>query len=215
MRGYATDIMNATGVAIGPDGQLYVSSRHEGTIYRIAANGAMTTYAQGMGVATGIAFDREGNLYAGDRSGTIFKISAGSRPDAREIYVFATIEPSVAAYHLAFDYADNLYVSAPTTSSNEAIYMIDPDGQISEFYRGLGRPQGLAFDSVGNLYVAASLAGRRGIVRITPQREANLVVAGNSIVGLAFTPTKTCIIATSSALYQLSWGVQGKPLVGF
>ena len=50
-----------------------------------------------MGIATGIAFDREENLYVGDRSGTIFKISP-----SREIFVFATLEPSLAAYHLAF-----------------------------------------------------------------------------------------------------------------
>ncbi|MEO8726590.1 MAG: gluconolaconase [Acidobacteriaceae bacterium] len=208
-RAYAAGIMNATGLAVGPDGQLYVSSRHEGSIYRIAANGNMSVYAQGMGVATGIAFDREGNLYAGDRSGSVFKISR-----EREIYVFATLEPSVAAYHLAFDYADNLYVSAPTTTSSDPIYMIDPDGQISEFYRGLGRPQGLAFDTDGNLYVAASLGGRRGVVRITPQREAALVIAGNGVVGLAFTPTATCILATSTVLYQLSWGIHGKLLSG-
>jgi sugar lactone lactonase YvrE len=209
MRAYATGIMNATAVTVGPDDQLYVSSRHEGSIYRIAANGNMSVFAQGMGVATGIAFDREGNLYAGDRSGSIFKISRD-----REIFVFATLEPSVAAYHLAFDYADNLYVTAPSTTSSDPVYMIDPDGQTSEYFRGLGRPQGLAFDTEGNLYVAASYAGRRGIVRITPQREAAMVVAGNNIAGLAFTPTRTCIIATSDALYQLSWGIQGKLLAG-
>ncbi len=50
-----------------------------------------------MGVATGIAFDSEQNLYVGDRTGTVFKISQN-----RQIFVFATIEPSMAAYHLAF-----------------------------------------------------------------------------------------------------------------
>lgn len=204
MRPYATEVMNATGLAVGADKQLYVSSRHDGSIYRIAANGNMSTYAQGMGVCTGIAFDGEGNLYAGDRSGSIFKISR-----ERDIYVFATLEPSVAAYHLAFDYANNLYVAAPTTTSSDPIYMIDAEGQITEFYKGLGRPQGIAFDADGNLYCAASLAGRRGIVRVTPQREAALVVAGNNLVGLAFTPTRTCILATTSALYQLTWGAGG------
>ena len=211
LKQYATGITNPTGLAVGPDGQLYVSSRNDGSIYRIAANGNMSLYSQGMGVATGIAFDREGSLYAGDRSGTIFKIS---REQDHEIYVFATLEASVAAYHLAFDYADNLYVTAPTTTSRDPVYMIDPDGQITEFYNGLGRPQGLAFDTAGNLYVAASFEGKRGIVRITPQREASLVLAGNNIVGLAFTPTGSCIVATSTALFQVSWDIQGKLLAG-
>ncbi|MBV9670203.1 MAG: gluconolaconase [Acidobacteriales bacterium] len=205
LRQYAAGITNSTGLAIGPDGQLYVSSRNDGSIHRVAANGTSTLYAQGMGIATGIAFDREGNLFAGDRSGTIFKISRD-----REIYVFATLEPSVAAYHLAFDYADNLYVTAPTTTSYDPVYSIDPDGQITEYYRGLGRPQGIAFDSDGNLYVSASLHGTRGIVRITPKREAALVLSGNNLVGLAFTPTGSCILATSTALYQVSWSIRGK-----
>ena len=59
-----------------------------------------------MGVATGIAFDREANLYVGDRSGTIFKIGRD-----RQIFVFATMEPSIAAYHLAFGNNGNLYVA--------------------------------------------------------------------------------------------------------
>ena len=61
-----------------------------------------------MGIATGIAFDRDGNLYVGDRSGSIFKISP-----SKEIFVFATLEPSIAAYHLAFGFDDYLYVTGP------------------------------------------------------------------------------------------------------
>jgi len=113
-----------------------------------------------MGVATGMAFDKEGNLYVGDRSGTIFKISP-----TRQIYVFATIEPSIAAYHLAFGPDDSLYVTGPTTSSFDCIYSVAPTGEVETFYRGLGRPQGIAFDAEGRLYVAASLGGRRGVVR--------------------------------------------------
>ena len=120
----------------------------------------------------------------GDRSGTIFKIS----PD-REIFVFATLEPSVAAYHLAFSPAGELFVTGPTTSSFDRVYRISPAGEVSVFFRGMGRPQGLAFDRAGNLYVAASLGGRRGIVRLTPQADPELVLGGSNIVGLALLPT--------------------------
>ncbi len=116
-----------------------------------------------MGVATGLAFDTERNLYVGDRSGTIFKIA----PD-RQIFVFATLEPSVAAYHLAFGPDGTLYVTGPTTSSYDAVYAIKRDGDIGVLHRGLGRPQGIAVDIAGNVYVAASLGGRRGVVCITP-----------------------------------------------
>ncbi|HTV65284.1 MAG TPA: IPT/TIG domain-containing protein, partial [Bryocella sp.] len=133
------EMMNATGLALDRSGSLYVSSRYDGTVYRVAQNGTMTSYAEGMGVATGIAFDRDGNLYVGDRSGTIFKIGRD-----RQIFVFATMEPSIAAYHLAFGNNGNLYVTGPTTSSFDAVYQIDPHGTVAEYYRGLGRPQGVA-----------------------------------------------------------------------
>jgi sugar lactone lactonase YvrE len=201
-------MMNATSIAFDREGQMYVSSRYDGTVYKVAPNGTMSAYAEGMGVATGIAFDREQNLYVGDRSGTIFKIGRN-----REIFVFATLEPSVSAYHLAFGPGDHLFVTGPTTSSFDGVYDIDPHGSVSTFYRGLGRPQGLALDAEGNLYVAASLSGKRGIVKITPERKASLEVAGHGLVGVAFAPGRSAVLATTNAVHHLSWDIQGRSLL--
>lgn len=204
MRPFARGIVNATGLAVDYEENLYVSSRHEGKVYRVARNGVSTVYAEGMGVATGIAFDPEQNLYVGDRSGTIFKIA----PD-RQIFVFATLEPSVAAYHLAFGPDGTLFVTAPTTSSYDALYAINRDGDTNVLYRGLGRPQGLAVDIAGNVYVAGSLRGRRGVAAITPQGEASLAIAGTGIVGLTFVPGGAALIATNTSLYHVALGVEG------
>lgn len=207
-KAFLPDLMNATGLAFDPQGQLYVSSRYDGAVYRVAPNGTISTYAEGMGVATGIAFDKEGNLYVGDRSGTIWRIA----PD-RQIFVFATLEPSVSAYHLAFSPDGTLYVTGPTTSSFDAVYSVDPHGSVSVFFRGLGRPQGLAFDAQGNLYVAASFSGRRGIVKITPGKQASVAIAGHGLVGLAFTRTGSTIMVTTNSVFRLEWNVQGLPLI--
>ena len=206
-RPFATGILNATGMALDADGNLYVSSRHEGTVYRVTSSGARSVFAEGMGIATGLAFDRDGMLYVGDRSGTIFKIGRD-----RQVFVFATLEPSVSAYHLAFNDHGTLMVSGPTTSANETIHAIEPDGSISSFYTGLGRPQGMAFDVDGNLYVAASLHGRRGVVRITPKREASLVVSGSGIVGLAFLPEGDAVLATRDTVYHVGLDIVGRLL---
>src|SRR5688572_30294055 len=156
MKPFINDMMNATGLAFDPQGLLYISSRYDGFVYQATQNGSLSTFVEGMGVATGIAFDREQNLYVGDRSGTVFKISPN-----RQIFVFATLEPSIAAYHLAFGPDNYLYVTGPTTSSFDCIHRISPDGAVENYYRGLGRPQGLAFDAEGRLYAAASLADRK------------------------------------------------------
>lgn len=199
---YLTDVMNATGLAFNSQGVLYISSRFDGIVYESPASGVMSVYVEGMGVATGIAFDANDNLYVGDRSGTIFKISP-----SRQIYVFATIEPSIAAYHLCFGPGGYLYITGPTTSSYDAVHRISPAGEVETFYRGLGRPQGMAFDHEGNLYVAASIAGRKGIVQVTPEREASLFLAGPNIVGLAFTPDGDMVVTTTGALYRVTMAV--------
>jgi sugar lactone lactonase YvrE len=206
---YITELMNPTGLAIDREDHLFVSSRNDGTIHRVSPDGRSMQWVEGMGIATGLAFDKNANLYVGDRSGTIFKIGAD-----REIFVFATLEPSVAAYHLAFSPAGELFVTGPTTSSFDRVYKISPAGEVSVFFRGLGRPQGLAFDRAGNLYVAGSLGGKRGIVRITPEAKAELALSGANIVGLALLPSHRAMIATNNALFTLDWDVAGLPLNG-
>ncbi len=198
---FLTGIVNATGLLFLNDGTLLVSSRHEGTVYTASPRGEISVFAEGMGVATGLAVDSAENVYVGDRSGTVFKISKD-----RKIYVFATLEPSVAAYHMTVGPDGDLYVTGPTTSSFESIHRIDPSGAVHEWHRGFGRPQGLAFDDQGHLHVCASFRGRRGVFRVTaPDAEPELIVAGSGIVGLAFDQQSGgVVLATGRKLHFVS-----------
>jgi sugar lactone lactonase YvrE len=204
---FVTGILNATGLAFNPDGDLFVTSRAEGNVYRVDAAGESTLYAEGMGVATGAAFDAQGDLFVGDRSGTIFKINS-----QRQIFVHATLEPSVAAYHLAIGPSGTLFVTGPSLSSNDAIWAIEPNGDTRAWYRGLGRPQGLALSKEGDIYLAACLHGRRGLVRVTSSGEATLVLAGSNLSGVAFSPLGTTILTTQEAVYDVDLGVEGLSL---
>jgi hypothetical protein len=204
---FINDLMNPTGLAFDTQGLLYISSRFDGVVYQVTPNGSMSVFVEGMGIATGLAFDEERNLYVGDRSGTIFKIAPN-----RQIFVFATLEPSIAAYHLAFGPEQYLYVSGPTTSSFDSVYRVSRSGEVEVFYRGLGRPQGIAFDTDNRLYVAASLGGRKGVVRIGMDRQPELFLSGPGIVGMAFTPSRAMIVATTNAVYRVDVGIQGRLL---
>jgi sugar lactone lactonase YvrE len=204
---FVTGILNATGLAFNPDGDLFVTSRAEGNVYRIDASGESTIYAEGMGVATGAAFDSDGNLFVGDRSGTIFKIDV-----QRRIFVYATLDASPAAYHLAVNGQGVLFVTTPSLNSNDAIWVVDTHGQSAVWYRGLGRPQGLALAKDGSVYVTACLHGRRGLVRIAPNGQASLVLAGPNLVGVAFSPLGTTVLTTNEAVYDVDLGVEGLSL---
>jgi hypothetical protein len=63
-----------------------------------------------------------------------------------------------------------------------------------------------------NVYVAASLNGRRGVVKITPRHEASLLVSGQNLVGLAFAPGGSVVLATTSGVHHLQWGIEGREL---
>lgn len=199
------EIMNATGLAFDRRGILYASSRHDGIVYQVTQSGNVATYVEGMGVATGLAFDEDDNLYVGDRSGTVFKIS----PE-RDVFVFATLEPSISAYHLAFGPDGYLYVSGPTTSSNDSIHRIARTGEVETFFQGVGRPQGMAFDRDGNLYVAASWRGKRGILRVDPSRTARHFLSGHNIVGLCFLPSRSMAVATNNSIYRVDVDIAGR-----
>jgi sugar lactone lactonase YvrE len=199
------EIVNPTGLAFDQTSQLFVTSRNDGTVYRVTKLDEVIPFARNLGIATGLAFDARGRMYVGDRGGRILRVNG-----IGESSEWATLEQSVAAYHMAFGADGALYVAAPTVSSHEAITRIDEDGRRTQFFRGLGRPGGLAFDAEGNLYVAASYRGRRGVVRITRGGEsAELVVAGVNVIGLAFSREGALAVATNEAVYSLPLGIRG------
>lgn len=202
---YSGDIANPTGIAFSSDGEMFVTSRLDGVVYRLNPFKEATVFARNLGVATGIAFDREGAMYVGDRTGTIFRVNGIGEEKS-----WAQLEGSVSAFHLAFSPDEDLYVTGPTVSSFDSVWRVNKDGQPSVFYKGLGRPQGLAFDRDGNLYVAASLKGRRGIVRISPDaKKAEIVVAGVNLIGLAFSSNGEMMVTSIDSAYSIPMNLQG------
>jgi sugar lactone lactonase YvrE len=205
---FASEMGIATGIAFDKNGQMYVTSRMDGSVYRVTPFNEAVAFASNLGVATGIAFDRQGRMYIGDRTGTIHSINSIGESEE-----WTHLEPSVAAYHLAFGADGALYVTGPTVSSHEAVMRVDEDGDVDIFFRGLGRPSGLAFDRDGNLYVAASYRGQRGVVRITADGgSAEMAVAGMNVVGLAFSAKGAMAVATNEAIYEVPIGIRGAML---
>jgi len=198
-------VLNPTGIAFGPDGDMYVTNRAQGEVYAIDSSGSSSIYASGLGIATAIAFDRNGTMFVGDRMGTIYQVN-----DFADVEIFTKSEASVAAVHMAFAPDGRLFMTAPGFASKDAIHVIDVNGSSSIFYRGLGRPQGLAFDKDGALYAAACFRGRHGVVRIDPDgQSAECIVSGNGLVGLCFTRSGEMILATAETVYSLPCGIYG------
>ena len=196
---FVTGITNATSLAFDPQGRLHASSRFDGTVLRIDPSGAPEVIASDLGISTGICFDPDGVLFVGDRSGTVFRVGRAGGP-----IPFASLPSSVAAYHLAWSAVEGvLYASAPTLATRDAIYRIDRHGAVTTVSDGFGRPQGLAIDAAGALYVAEALAGSSGIYRLRPGHgPPELVVAGVGLIGVALHAGGGLVVATADTVYR-------------
>jgi sugar lactone lactonase YvrE len=189
---FSSDIVNPTSMALGPDGRLYVSSRFAGAVYRLDAEGTAEPFATDLGIACGLTFAPDGRLFVGDRSGTVFVVD-----EARRVSVFASHTPSVAAYHLALRHDGTLFVTGPTLSTVDRVYEIAADGRVTERPERFGRPQGMAVDAAGDLFVVEALAGLSGLYRLTSSGVPDLVLTAPSLVGAAFGPAGDLVVCSN------------------
>ncbi|MEJ2111087.1 MAG: hypothetical protein P8Z37_14490 [Acidobacteriota bacterium] len=190
------EIMNPTGLAFSPEGQLYITSRNDGTILRYRDFKDIEVIATDLGVPCDLVFDNDGLLYVGDRTGKIYRIdSAGNKE------VFASLEPSIAAYHLAVDAENRLYVTGPTFSMSDSLYRISVDGEVQILLEGLARPQGMAFLSDGDLLLCAGYKGKKGVFRYSMKDGmVHHLVAAPILVGLAISD-RDLYFATGDSIY--------------
>jgi sugar lactone lactonase YvrE len=140
-------------------------------ILALTSTGALTVFADGFRTVRGVVAG-DGILYAatdgrrGDAraDGVVFRIPIlpGARAGAP-----APLGPAgtvVKPTALAQDRLGALFVTSQELSAEgqrfrHALAKLHPDGRVSWFAGELDRPQGLAFDSAGNLYLADGASG--------------------------------------------------------
>jgi len=190
------EIMNPTGLAFSGDGQLYITSRNDGTVLRYTDLENLEVVAEDLGIPCGIVFDSNGILYVGDRTGKIYRIDPSGNKEE-----FAQLEPSIAAYHLAVDTEKRLYVTGPTFSMRDNLYRISVDGTVENLIEGLARPQGMAFLPDGNLLIAAGYRGNKGIFKYSlKDGSIRHFAAAPILVGLAVSG-QDIYFASGSSIY--------------
>ena len=196
---FVSGIPNPTSMIFDREGHLLVSSRFDGCVYRVTPDGVVKAFASELGVACGLAVGPDGALYVGDRSGSILRVVEERATQ------FAAIPASVAAFHLAFGPDGWLYVTAPTLASRDVVYRVSPAGDVETFCDGFGRPQGLAFDADGVLFVVDAMAGDACVFRLWPERpgEKERVLSAGSLVGLAVDPRGGLALASNETVYRL------------
>ncbi len=177
------------GLGFDSNGNLYVADSG-GTLNKIAPDGTVSMVFSITGAFFGgVAVDGVNNVYVADAAaGVVYKF-------AGTLSTFASVP---AAFGLAFDSAGNLFVSTqceafpagnctdPTIGGR--IVKITPSGIQTTFASGLGDGdlRGLAFDALGNLFVAdlGLAAGhdpsRAMVLKITPTGLVSVFASGVS-----------------------------------
>ena len=174
------------GLAFDAEGALCVSGYHSTTIVKyapaqLAASGSpaprVVLSSSGTSLATpcGLAFDSAGALWVANLAGsTVVKYApaqlAASGAPVPEVSISSTAGYLTAAYALAFDAQDNLWVS-PLSSDSIVRFDADqlvasgaptPSARVTDF----GIPKGLAFDHAGDLWVNRLSGAVSTLVRI-------------------------------------------------
>jgi hypothetical protein len=178
----ATGFAQPVGIAIGPNGNVFVGESAAQDVIQIAPDGTKSFYSgtniQGS-VPTlpgytydprGLLFDPSGTLYvntsqtasnANNQYNYVNKIAPGGGPSTSAVTQFAVIGTGGAG--LAMDSQHNLWAATrfgPMDAFYSTITKIAPNGTATLFTNALPAGlQGLAFDASGNLWASNSGSG--------------------------------------------------------
>ena len=208
----ATQITGSTGLAIGPNGNLYVAGfGNSGSIFEVTPSGTVSTFATGFNWALGIAFDSAGNLYVansnfGGGTGTASSISKVTPSGAVSTFVSLGSDYPAA---IAFDSSGNLFFanwSTADSNGNGTIYKVTPGGAVSTFATGLTASFGLAIDKSNNVYVGSGDT----VGKITPTGTKSLyaTLPTSGLMGMTFESNGNLLVGSENSgdLYQITSG---------
>lgn len=207
--------LNATGIDIDFNGNLFIASSGGGSISKLTPSGTLTTFASGLNTSLfGIRFDPFGNLFVADSADNqIYKITPGG-----VITTFLSGSLISTPKSIVCDAAGNIYISCGGTSQ---VVKATQGGLTSVYATGLDpvgtNSVGAVFDNAGNLYVCTTL----GISIVPPGggRARTFVNVGGAPSGLAIDQNSTLYLSdhSSDIVYAITLGgviSQFSPAVG-
>ena len=195
---FITDIPNPTSMVIAKDGILYVSSRMTGKIYKCFDYENYEIFAQGLGVAFGLSVNSEGEMFVGDRTGSLYHVY----PNGQAIF-YRSIPQSYIAYHMGFDNTDNLYITNPIHMGENSIIRINRKGHLEEYHTNYSMFHGFCFDKKNNMYIAESKRSISNILKISPKKKISNIMSGKDLLGVCMDINQNLIVSTKTSLYLI------------
>jgi sugar lactone lactonase YvrE len=184
------------GLAFDSAGDLFVSDDGTGNIYKFTPGGARSIFANLPNYPHGLIFDSAGNLYVANFVlGSITKITPSG---AQSTFASGLAGPN----RMAFDSAGNLYVADYGSSS---ITKITPSGAQSTFASGLPLlANGVAVDSMNNVFVSVSASGSGEILKYTPSGVPSTFATGFEPGAMNFDTAGNLIVTGNNQIYEFA-----------
>lgn len=164
---FAKGMNQPYGEAFDSHGDLYVADAEADRIVKVTNAGVVSTFVNGLIEPNDVAFDSSGTLFVAGSNGTIFKVLSTG-----QVSIFAIIFHLGHDFNLAFNEAGDLFI---TNTQDNSILKVTKTGAMSVFAKGIASPNGLAFDSHGDLFVAS---GDRKIFKISPAGAVSTFATG-------------------------------------
>ncbi|HXB08471.1 MAG TPA: IPT/TIG domain-containing protein [Puia sp.] len=171
------DSTPTAGIALGPDGNLYMANNTFGTIIRLDTNGNNRfLFASNINTPRNLIFDKSGNLYVG--ADGIFEITPAG------VMSEVTLDPGFGGWEIARDTLGNIYEADHFNNNLRIIEassgnsIVIAGSGIADDIDGIGLnasfdgPQGLTIDDQGILYLTTydyTTGGGNKIRKITVQ----------------------------------------------
>ncbi len=168
----AQSVPYAQGLAIGQDGEVYVSSAAGATSGTVLKHHAMpppfTTFASGFGYTAGLSFGTGWHLFVGDVDANTF-VGRVVELDDTGAFVRTLAGGLSGAFDQVFNRDGSLLVSGGFTGdfSSSTLVSIDAAGTVSEFAHGFVFSTGLTVDPVGGRVYALD-SGSAQVTTFTP-----------------------------------------------
>ncbi len=178
---FSTGYNSLEGIAINSNNEVYVSERDSGKIFKIDSLGMETLIETAGGFAHDMVFDLNNNLYITEPFTD--KISVIDNATGIKSTHISTNGIGSSPYGVAF-YNNLLYFSS---ENNAKVIRINEDLTTAEYATDFFTPEGIAFDAIGNLYVADR--NERKLLKITPDGVRSIIASNiKNIRGVAVSP---------------------------
>ena len=189
------------GLAFDRAGDLYVTDRQLGSLFRIKPWGQLLVLSEGMNKPEGVAVGIAGEIFVADAGASVvYRIDAdGMRA------VLVSDLPGPRGIAAAAD-GRRIYVSDGTGT----VWQFAPDGSGRKRFSSFtdeGAPAGMALDELGNLYVARDGGGKVSVLSPEGKPVREYPIPGRRVTGVAFGGYDLDILyvteAQGGALYKL------------